>query len=176
MREPLEAITEVKRLESKGDYHLVHIKYWDAKMEKILDELLSFVLVEGFDDRKIRTLPCDDPPTQTQIDQKQQLVGSITKTMKLIHEFQEWLKGADPEGHQEVYELYKTVKDCSSVGNYNISPAKGTTDGWILSAAHLDAGLRLASNKAREAFLSHIRMPIVTATQISSLGTPTKIR
>ena len=71
-------------------------------------------------------------------------------------DFQEWLAVADPEGYEEVYSLYRSVKDTTSFGLYDVTKAKGDDEGWIVSAKHVDEKLLLASNKAKEAFLNHI--------------------
>ena len=76
--------------------------------------------------------------------------------MNITTDFQKWLNAAEPEGHQEVYSLYRAVEDCSSFGIYDVKPAKGSGGRWIVSTSHLDEGLLLASDEAREAFLLHV--------------------
>lgn len=76
--------------------------------------------------------------------------------MSITTDFQKWLKDAELEGYQEVCSLYKAVKSCSSFDVYDVKSAKGSGDRWIVSTPHLDEGLLLASNKAKEAFLLHL--------------------
>lgn len=76
--------------------------------------------------------------------------------MAEITDFIAWLDGAEPEDHNEVYSLYRSVKDCDSWGPYTTSLAKGGGERWIVSATHVDGPLLLASTKARDAFLLHL--------------------
>jgi hypothetical protein len=76
--------------------------------------------------------------------------------MKITHVFEQWLSAERPDGYQEVYSLYKAVKDRSSFGIYEVKPAKGRGDRWIVNSMNSDQGLLLASNDARGAFLLHL--------------------
>jgi len=62
----------------------------------------------------------------------------------------------EPEDHREAYALYKTVDDCASFGIYEVKPARGGSDRWIVSAPNSNQTLLLASNDAREAFIMHL--------------------
>lgn len=72
LREPSEAILDIKRLDNSGDYQLLFLKYheWSSGQNAIKTELLSFPLVEqslhDFD-AKMKHTSCDDPPTESQI-------------------------------------------------------------------------------------------------------------
>ncbi|MBC2592793.1 hypothetical protein H5P28_00820 [Ruficoccus amylovorans] len=77
--------------------------------------------------------------------------------METITDFIAWLDGAEPEGHDEVYSLYRSVKDCKAWGSYKTVPARGNGDRWIVTADHIDScNLLLASERAKEAFLLHL--------------------
>lgn len=76
--------------------------------------------------------------------------------MATITDFIDWLDGAEPEGHEEVYSLYRSVKDCDSWGVYETVKATGGGDRWMVSADNSEDSLLLASEKAKEAFLEHI--------------------
>ena len=76
--------------------------------------------------------------------------------MKITTDFENWLNAVEPDDHHEVYSLYKAVRECSPFGIFDVRPAKGPGDRWIVSASHVSEGLLLASSKAREAFLSQI--------------------
>jgi hypothetical protein len=82
---------------------------------------------------------------------KRPLIDSMTTT-----NFKEWLTAVEPEDHREAYALYKTVDDCASFGIYEVKPARGGSDRWILSALHSSHTLLLASNDARETFIMHL--------------------
>ena len=75
--------------------------------------------------------------------------------MTTITDFASWLDQADPEGHEEVYSLYRAVQDRDEWGPFNAKPARGG-DGVIVYADHIDDTLLLASEKAFEAFSKEI--------------------
>jgi hypothetical protein len=68
-------------------------------------------------------------------------------------DFKTFLEGAMPENYQEVYALYKAVEGCSSFGIYDVMPARGSSDRWIVSTSYSDQSLLLASTAAKEALL-----------------------
>ena len=78
--------------------------------------------------------------------------------MSTTTDFKEWLGGAEPDSYLEVYALYKAVEGCTSYGIYDVQPAKGSSERWIVSASHTDSALLLASSAAREAFLLHVKL------------------
>ena len=90
IREPLQAIIETKRLDSRGDYQLVYLKYWAwsedngqklGQLEKHLKlELRSFPLVkdgQGFhaENGMLKGRTCSDPPTESEIVEAKANVG-----------------------------------------------------------------------------------------------------
>ena len=75
--------------------------------------------------------------------------------MATITDFEAWLDQADPEGHEEVYSLYRAVVDTTQMGPFQCKPAKGG-NGLIVYADHIDDTLLLASDKAKSAFLNEI--------------------
>ena len=75
---PYESITEIKRLDSSGDYQLIFLKYrwWRNESngsggKQYKTKLLS----ANFNDTKGMTTPCDDPPTESQISEAKAKVG-----------------------------------------------------------------------------------------------------
>jgi hypothetical protein len=84
LREPDEAITEIRRLETNGDYQLIFMKNdrWVSQGNQFTNEvatqLISFPLIEeslsDFND-KMKFTPCDDPPTESQIAQAKEATG-----------------------------------------------------------------------------------------------------
>ena len=72
--------------------------------------------------------------------------------MEPTTDFESWLDGIELEDHEEVYSLYRSVRDCDEYGLFSVKPAHGA-DSWIVTASHSDQPLRLASTKARDAFL-----------------------
>jgi len=81
LREPDEAITEMKRLDANGDYQLIFLKYkeWSSGKNATETELLSFPLVaesiNDFLDKSLQITPCDNPPTESQIAQAKAAAG-----------------------------------------------------------------------------------------------------
>ena len=76
--------------------------------------------------------------------------------MNITTDFKQWLKGAEPDGYQEVCALHTAVKNCSTFGIYDVKPAKGSGNRWIVAELNSNEGLLLASSEAREAFLLHL--------------------
>jgi hypothetical protein len=76
--------------------------------------------------------------------------------MDTITDFEIWLDGTEIESNEELYALYKAVKDCSSFGSFKVEPARGRDDRWIISVPYSSTGLLLTS-QAREAFLHRLR-------------------
>lgn len=75
--------------------------------------------------------------------------------MAKITDFEAWLDQVDPEGHEEVYSLYRSVADATQIGLFESKPAKGGK-GLIVYKDHIDDYLLLASDKAKSAFLNEI--------------------
>jgi hypothetical protein len=71
-------------------------------------------------------------------------------------DFHKWLVGAQPEGYEEPYSLFRAVNNGTSFGIYNVKRLKGSGDRWIVTAPHLSVGLLLASMLAKESFLLHL--------------------
>jgi hypothetical protein len=76
--------------------------------------------------------------------------------MSTTTDFREWLDNVELEDHDEVYSLYRAVKDGTTFGIFDVKPARGAGERWIVSASHLDQSLLLASSDARQAFLVHL--------------------
>jgi hypothetical protein len=78
-REPDEEITEMKRLDTNGDYQLVLMKYYEKSKKDTETRLLSFSLVaesiNDFLDKSLKITPCDNPPTDSQIAQAKDATG-----------------------------------------------------------------------------------------------------
>ena len=76
--------------------------------------------------------------------------------MNVTTDFQEWLANVELESHEEVYSLYRAVKDCTSFGIFDVKPAKGSGERWIVTASSIDQSLLIASSDARTAFLQKL--------------------
>lgn len=74
--------------------------------------------------------------------------------MQATTNFIDWLTEVEPENHEEVYSLYRSINDCDEWSCFKTEEARG--NGWIVSASHMDQPLLLASEKAKKAFLIHI--------------------
>ncbi|OBS91862.1 hypothetical protein A9257_16205 [Vibrio cyclitrophicus] len=68
-------------------------------------------------------------------------------------DFESWLSNAEPEGHEEVYALYRAVSDIDETGMFTCSENNGR---FFLKASHVEETLLLASEKARKAFIATI--------------------
>lgn len=77
----------------------------------------------------------------------------LTKIMPPTMNFQDWLHDVEPEDHEEVYSIYRAVKDGRSFGIFDVKSTRGGV-GLILKAAHRDQGLLIATDKAKSAFLA----------------------
>lgn len=71
-------------------------------------------------------------------------------------DFDAWLDEADLENYEEVYCLYRSVADCDEMGSFKTQVAKGTDNGWIVSARHCADTLHLCSETAKNAFLTKL--------------------
>ena len=76
--------------------------------------------------------------------------------MSTTTDFQEWLGNVEPEDYEEVYSLYRAVKDATSFGIFDVKPARGGGERWIVTASCTDQSLLIASSDARAAFLQHL--------------------
>lgn len=72
--------------------------------------------------------------------------------MEPTTDFELWLEGIELEDHQEVYALYRSVRDCDVYGLFSVKPARGA-DSWLVTASHSDEPLLLASTRAKDALL-----------------------
>jgi hypothetical protein len=70
-----------------------------------------------------------------------------------ITDFDSWLDLAEPEGHEEVYSLHRSITDVADMGLYECSENNGK---YFLKASHVDETLMLASDKAVRAFVATI--------------------
>ena len=75
--------------------------------------------------------------------------------MTTVTDFEAWLDQADPEGHEEVYSLYRAVEDATQISFFECKPAKGG-NGLIVYKDNINDKLLLASDKAKSAFLKEI--------------------
>lgn len=73
-----------------------------------------------------------------------------------IKDFSEWLICMDLSDYEDIYSLYRSVEECETYGSFETQIAKGSNNGWIVKATYLDEALHLASEKAKETFLSMI--------------------
>jgi uncharacterized protein (DUF4415 family) len=79
-------------------------------------------------------------------------VMSTPRNSTTSSHFNDWLDAADPEGAQEVYDLYQAVEDETSEGIWEIEQAH---DGLILKAGHVENSLTIPFDQ-KEDFLSLI--------------------
>lgn len=71
-------------------------------------------------------------------------------------DFSEWLVCMDLSDYEDIYFLYRSIEDCDAYGSFETQIAKGSNNGWIVKTTYLDEALHLASEKAKETFLSMI--------------------
>ena len=71
-------------------------------------------------------------------------------------DFSEWLICMDLSGYEDIYSLYRSVEECETYGSFETQIAKGSNNGWIVKATYIDESLHLASEKAKNTFLSMI--------------------
>lgn len=71
-------------------------------------------------------------------------------------DFSEWLICMDLSDYEDIYSLYRSVEECETYGSFETQIAKGSNNGWIVKATYIDESLHLASEKAKETFLSMI--------------------
>jgi hypothetical protein len=76
--------------------------------------------------------------------------------MSTTTDFQEWLGNVELEDYEEVYSLYRAVKDATSFGIFDVELAKGGGERWIVTASSTDQSLLIASGDAKAAFLQHL--------------------
>jgi hypothetical protein len=90
------------------------------------------------------------------------MVGSVESTTRRLHpmsittDFNEWLDNVELEHFEDVYSLYRAVKDACPFGTFDVQPARGDGPRWIVKAPSTEQGLLLASNDARAAFLKRL--------------------
>lgn len=71
-------------------------------------------------------------------------------------DFSAWLTCMDLRDYEDVYALYRSIEECDTYGVFETQVAKGVNNGWIVKATYFDDTLHLASEKAKETFLSMI--------------------
>ena len=71
-------------------------------------------------------------------------------------DFSEWLVCMDLTDYEDNYSLYRSVEECETYGSFETQIAKGSNNGWIVKATYIDESLHLASEKAKNTFLSMI--------------------
>ena len=71
-------------------------------------------------------------------------------------DFSEWLVCMDLSDYEDIYSLYRSVEECETYGSFETQIAKGSNNGWIVKATYIDESLHLASEKAKNTFLSMI--------------------
>ncbi len=76
--------------------------------------------------------------------------------MSTTTDFQEWLDNVELEDYEEIYSLYRAVKDGGSFGIFSVQRARGGGERWIVTAANLDQSLLLGSADAKKTFLVHL--------------------
>jgi len=79
--------------------------------------------------------------------------------------FQEWLEGADPETPDEVYYLYVAVKNEADMGMWYVLRSGNQ---WFVKGDSCEDTLRLASDRAKQAFLDHIERAFCEGMDIES--------
>ena len=79
--------------------------------------------------------------------------------MPITSNFERFLNGADLDldGPEEVYSLIRAVESGSSFGLFDVGPATGGEERFIVSVGHSDLHLLIPSNRAKEAFMLHVR-------------------
>lgn len=70
--------------------------------------------------------------------------------------FQDWLDQIDFSDYNTVYELYQAVDSCQGYGSFDVEPAKGGNDRWIVSSYDTEDRLLINGEKAKSTFLSII--------------------
>ena len=71
-------------------------------------------------------------------------------------DFSAWLICMDLSDYEDIYSLYRSVEECETYGSFDTQIAKGFNNGWIVKATYIDESLYLASEKAKNTFLSMI--------------------
>jgi hypothetical protein len=74
--------------------------------------------------------------------------------MATITDFDAWLDQADPEGHEELYGLYRCVIDGEDFGSWK---CRKHDDKLFVSAGNIEDTLMIASEPAKSAFLGVLR-------------------
>ncbi|MBN2182335.1 MAG: hypothetical protein JW715_10510 [Sedimentisphaerales bacterium] len=73
--------------------------------------------------------------------------------MSTIMDFKIWLSEAEPEGHEEIYSLYKCIEN---EHDYGIWTCGKNNDMLFIKARHTEDTLMLTSEKAKKSFLKLI--------------------
>jgi hypothetical protein len=80
-------------------------------------------------------------------------------------DFGQWLEGADPETSEEVYYLYSAIKNEHDEAMWQVSRSGGQL---FVKGDSCDDTLRLASDRAKQAFLDHIERTFCEGMGIES--------
>lgn len=76
--------------------------------------------------------------------------------MDTTTDFEGWLDEVNLETHDEIYSLYRSVKDCDAMGFFTTELARNSTTRWIVKSDTCDRSLLLASELAKNTFLMHL--------------------
>ena len=76
--------------------------------------------------------------------------------MATITDFRDWLDQIDLSNYNTIYELYQAVETKESYGSFDIKPALGSDERWILKSYNTDDILLIGSEAARQTFLKII--------------------
>lgn len=70
--------------------------------------------------------------------------------------FQDWLDQIDFSDYNTVYELYNAIETLQSCGSFEVEPARGSDERWIVTSVDSDQPLLVSGQKARQALLDKI--------------------
>ena len=76
--------------------------------------------------------------------------------MEQTTSFDTWFDIVQPNDHEDVYSLYRAVKDGANFGFYNCGKANDKSM-WFVTTGDGENKLVLASEKARDAFLAQLQ-------------------
>ncbi len=84
-----------------------------------------------------------------------------------ITDFNDWFNQADPEGHEEVYSLFRCVSDEESFGCWECKKNQGKL---FIKSGNTEDTLMIASPEAKALFLSILRDRYVTDKDLDIEG------
>lgn len=75
-----------------------------------------------------------------------------------MDDYKEWLRAVDIDAndHESPSDLVHSLRNCCECGLFNTQVAKGTNNGWIISASCVQDKLHLKTPKQMTAFIRHI--------------------